>query len=220
MIPLATLQERIARTATHIRGVSGSEVDAVAADLVAIAKRVDGRTRLERAHACMIDNARGIPSSMGGGGTPTGASDPTGNAIMTTDAATSALEELDRSTQLMESHARNLVLLSEPRLYARNLMSETAHVRRIVENWDRPPAVRWCTHCMKVNAYRSTVEPGRYKDVCRRCGDWKKINGTLPPRDVLGYLQTNEPIPERVLQRHHAIVPGGRTARKKRRKRK
>lgn len=87
MIPLATLQERIARTATHIRGVSGSEVDAVAADLVAIAKRVDGRTRLERAHACMIDNARGIPSSMGGGGTPTGASDPTGNAIMTTDAA-------------------------------------------------------------------------------------------------------------------------------------
>lgn len=216
MIPLATLQERIARTATHIRGVSGSEVDAVAADLVAITKRVDGRTRLDRAHAAMLDNARGIPSSMGGGGTPTGASDPTGNAILTVDAASSALNELDRSTQLMESHARNLVLLSEPRLWARKLMREAAHVRRIVENWDRPPTVRWCTHCAQVNAYKNPVAQGRYKDFCRPCGDWQAVNGVLPPRDVIGYLQVGDPVPKRVLDRHHAVVPNGK--RRKRRK--
>lgn len=218
MIPLAVLQSRIARTATHIRGVSGSEVDAVAADLVAITKRVDGRTRLDRAHAAMLDNARGIPSSMGGGGTPTGASDPTGNAILTTDAATSALEELDRSTQLMESHARNLVLLSEPRLWARKLMSETAHVRRIVENWDRPPAVRWCTHCAAVNAYKNPVAQGRYKDLCRDCGDWKAVNRQLPKPDVIEYLQRGEPVPERLLGKYRAVLPNSKRRRKKKRR--
>lgn len=212
MITLAGLHDRLADTAAAISRYSGTDIETATNDIVHICAHI------ARAHTVMLENTQGIPSSMGGGGTPTGVSDPTGRAILTTDPASSALEELDRTTERMVAHARNLHLGRI--MYGRRLVTETGHARRIVENWDRPPTVRWCTHCMKVNAYRSTVEPGRYKDVCRRCGDWKKINGTLPPRDVLGYLQTNEPIPDRVLQRHHAIVPGGRTARKKRRKRK
>jgi len=212
MITLTVLSNRLADTAAAISRHSGTDIETATNDIVHIA------AHLGRAHTVMLENTQGIPSSMGGGGAPTGVSDPTGRAILTTDPASSALEELDRTTERMVAHARNLHLGRI--MYGRRLVTETGHARRIVENWDRPPTVRWCTHCMKINAYRSTVEPGRYKDVCRRCGDWKKINGTLPPRDVLGYLQTNEPIPDRVLQRHHAIVPGGRTARKKRRKRK
>lgn len=212
MITLTVLSNRLADTAAAISRHSGTDIETATNDIVHICAHI------ARAHTVMLENTQGIPSSMGGGGTPTGVSDPTGRAILTTDPASSALEELDRTTERMVAHARNLHLGRI--MYGRRLVTETGHARRIVENWDRPPTVRWCTHCMKINAYRSTVEPGRYKDVCRRCGDWKKINGTLPPRDVLGYLQTNEPIPDRVLQRHHAIVPGGRTARKKRRKRK
>ena len=212
MITLTVLSNRLADTAAAISRHSGTDIETATNDIVHIA------AHLGRAHTVMLENTQGIPSSMGGGGAPTGISDPTGQAILTTDPATSALEELDRTTERMVAHARNLHLGRI--MYGRRLVTETGHARRIVENWDRPVTTRWCTHCAAVNAYRSTVEPGRYKDVCRRCGDWKKINGTLPPRDVLGYLQTNEPIPDRVLQRHHAIVPGGRTARKKRRKRK
>lgn len=207
MITLTVLSNRLADTAAAISRHSGTDIETATNDIVHIA------AHLGRAHTVMLENTQGIPSSMGGGGTPTGVSDPTGRAILTTDPASSALEELDRTTERMVAHARNLHLGRI--MYGRRLVTETGHARRIVENWDRPTAARWCTHCTQVNAYKAPVAQGRYKELCRKCGDWRAVNGVLPPRDVLGYLQVGDPVPERVLDRHHAVVPNGKRRKKR-----
>lgn len=207
MITLAGLHDRLADTAAAISRYSGTDIETATNDIVHICAHI------ARAHTVMLENTQGIPSSMGGGGTPTGVSDPTGRAILTTDPASSALEELDRTTERMVAHARNLHLGRI--MYGRRLVTETGHARRIVENWDRPVTTRWCTHCAKINAYKAPAAQGRYKDLCRKCGDWRAVNKQLPPRDILGYLQTGDPIPQRLLDRHHAIIPNGRRKKRK-----
>lgn len=207
MITLAGLAHQVATIQAAI------PVDPTSTAVTQIRDDLDQITRrLPAAYQRLIDSLPGIPSSAGGTGGSPGTPDPTGARIFALDPATTALEALastlHRASTLATATTHN-------QGSAGQLLAATTYARRIVENWARTPAARWCTHCAAVSAYKAPVARGRYKDLCSKCGDWRAVNRQLPPRDILAYLQTGDPIPQRLLDRHHMTVPYRRRKRRR-----
>lgn len=43
----------------------------------------------------------------------------------------------------------------------------------------------WCTSCWRVDKTTTDIAKGRYRDLCRKCGEFKSAEGRIPPLPVI-----------------------------------
>lgn len=169
---------------------------------------VTATTRISRALAHLNDHQGGYPTGSNGPQGIGGHSDRTGTtATNDPDQVASDLDELDTITARIERTAMQLLCSPETQRLTRQLETDTARARWLIARWAKEPDMRWCAHCWQTNRHREPAATGRYRDLCRPCGDWRKVNKSLPPADVLAYLQTRRPVPQALMRRHRAKLP-------------
>ena len=56
-------------------------------------------------------------------------------------------------------------------------------VRRMEVEGQLP--VEWCRSCHRDNKHCEPTAHGRYKDLCRFCGDWNAAHKALPPHEII-----------------------------------
>ena len=207
------------------RGRSLERIVAAHEDLVVV---LAGAT-LTKAHVHLVDHQAGystnsMPEPSGRGGV----SDRTGETVVAPfkdpdddgdharlDIVTAEVGDLDTCSARLEHDAIHLLCSSDVALLSRHVEEDASRIRWVVKRWAREPDVRWCRHCWATNRHREPVHLGRYKDLCRECGEWRAVNKQLPHLDFMGYLQRHERhrIPQRLLNKHRAKLPRPRKAR-------
>lgn len=165
----------------------------------------------------LSDHAAGYPStSMGGPSGKGGHSNRTLSLAVPddgrTDQVTLQIAELDERTARLVTQTLDMYS-SGPFRLSETIEQDAEQVRWIVLRWAQEPHVRYCTSCKNDNGYLRTLpgQGGRYVDVCAWCGDYRKVNGALPPAEVLHYHHLGAGrIPERVLRKYRHRLPRGR----------
>ncbi len=206
-------------------GITAERVETAHRELV----RIHDPAVIIRALHHLDEHAAGYPAnSMPGPSGSGGVSDRTGEIVAAPfavvdelglddeparpDTVTSDADDLDTQSERMLRTALELLTSTNSagtyRLGIR-LERSTETVCWIIAEWARLPQARWCKHCLGTNGHRALAHHGRYRDLCRQCGDWRAVNKKLPPADVLPYLQRGQTrmIPARLLARHRARLP-------------
>lgn len=195
-------------------------LDLAAAD---IAKALAG-DRLACALGRLVDHLPGYPAGGTGPSGKGGVSDPTSRlATQPRDPVAVALDTLTTTAARLDRHTIRLLYPFATQADAtktiRSVVADARTVQELVSWWARPPQVRWCEHCAEVNGHKEPVALSRYRAVCRHCGDWRAVNGSLPPPEILRYLQAREPIPENLLRRYRAKLPNSSKLRRRKKSR-
>jgi hypothetical protein len=205
------------------RRASLDRITAAHADLEVV---LTGDT-LAKAHRHLAEHQAGystnsMPEPTGRGGV----SDRTGETVVAPyadpddpgdrarhDTVTDELTDLDQCSARLQHDALHLLCSPDVNRLSRQVEADASRLRWILKRWAREPDMRWCTHCWKTNRHREPVHLGRYKDLCRECGEWRAVNKKLPHADFLPYLQRHERhrIPVRLLNKHRAKLPRPRT---------
>lgn len=131
------------------------------------------------------------------------------------DTVTAELDELDTRTARLAHDTMHTLCADQLGPLTRRIEEDASRVRWLLKRWAREPDMRWCRHCWETNRHREPVHLGRYKDLCRECGEWRSVNKKLPHQDFLPYLQRHERhrIPVRLLNKHRAKLPRPRSRR-------
>lgn len=203
-------------------GPTGRRITAALEDLIEIAKP----PTIANAWRHLEDNAAGYPATSMGSPIGTGTvSDRTGELVVSPydnpddksdgprpDQVTSELLALDELTTRLRTNTLQLLAGDPPYKLAITIETDARCLRFDLKRWARQPDVRWCKHCWSTNTTRTPVHQGRYKDLCRSCGEWRTVNRKLPPKEILEYLQRDERsrIPRTLLERHRCKVPRSR----------
>lgn len=206
------------------RTFTGHDADRVTAAIEDI-RRVRTGNLLRRALTHLSDHQAGHPASSmplpsGQGGLP---SDRTGETAVAPvadqdeparpDVVASSTEELDTTSKELMATALKLLGGHPVTPLTKYLERDASIIRGLVMRWAREPDVRWCRWCWKTNAYRSPVYDSRYADLCRRCGDWRAVNGELPQAEIIRYLQIGKTPPRTLLEKYRAKLPRTKKAR-------
>ena len=98
--------------------------------------------------------------------------------------ATRYAEELSHLLRRLNSDLNRLVTLvqiahPEPRVLRHSDMTATQLV-----------ADGWCPSCFRDDRYLEPITPGRYRDRCRRCGDFRAATGKDPSVDELRIMHS------------------------------
>lgn len=93
-------------------------------------------------------------------------------------------EELSHLLRRLNSDLNRLVTLvqiahPEPRVLRHSDMTAAQLV-----------ADGWCPSCFRDNRYLEPITPGRYRDRCRRCGDFRAASGKDPSVDELRIMHS------------------------------
>lgn len=212
--------------ATTLTRTSRERVTAALTDITVI---LDGDT-LTKAHNHLTDHQAGYPTNSMPDPTGTGGvSDRTGETVAAPyadpndpndhariDHVTAEVHDLDTCTTRLQHDTLHILCNTNTTILARHIEQDASRVRWIIKRWAREPDTRWCTHCWKTNRHREPVHAGRYKDLCRECGEWRAVNKKLPHAGFMSYLQRHERhrIPVRLLNKHRAKLPRPRKAKR------
>ena len=173
---------------THARqlldGSLGLIDDSLAGHPRAIHYDTDGATSRLWCFVHERDHARCEYEGLACGGTPVTGSDPTGNAATTPDQAAVARSRIDSAIQNLATYAT--VLAVELTAWS----PPTPDMQRPDPRPVQAPE-GWCTSCWRDNQYHEPVgvRPGGtapyYTDLCFWCGRFRRIEGYLPPVELL-----------------------------------
>lgn len=228
MITVDTLARRVGVAARALEqvgpfpGATGDRVVAARKDLAVV---LSG-DRMRRAVARLGEFQGGFPASSmpepsGQGGLP---SDRAGELVVASWAVDGSdgedpeparpvevvgdAEELDWCSLLVvQAAVRVYVGRVDLDVEAKRLERVTARLRALVLSLARELDAPGCRHCWGTNRHWSRLGKPRYTDLCRRCGDWRSVNGVLPQLEILRYLQVGKTPPRALLEKHRAKLP-------------
>lgn len=194
-------------------GATAQRLTAVLADLDEVQKGATITKALQHLH----DHEAGYPAtSMPAPGGTGSHSNRTQDLVVGPDGH-HHVDQVMRDRNELDERSRRLargcleIYAGRPDIYhlAKTLEDDARLIRSILKAWAREPDIRWCTNCLRTNNYKNPVHQGRYRELCRRCGEWKATNGKLPSKKIIGYLQTNQVgrIPAQLLASERVKIP-------------
>lgn len=107
------------------------------------------------------------------------------NAAEAAQAAT-YYDELDRITKRLDADLRRLERLKEiicPVPLKRSVPASVQAAEAAGEGW--------CASCFRDRGWLEPQHEGRYRGLCRFCGEWKAANGEVPPQSVVAWRHRN-----------------------------
>lgn len=91
-------------------------------------------------------------------------------------------------------------------------------IRRIDVEGQLP--VEWCVSCYRDNRHCEPAARGRYKGLCRWCGDWQKDYEDVPPLKIVEARHRGQRITTAMAEREVAVQRAERARQKAAKKRK